>query len=60
MKLNLIDGDCYYNHALIYQDKWNKVEAIKHFEKAANLYQQQGNQALYQNSLNQIKNLKNN
>ena len=48
----------YYSRGLTYKAKRNIEKAISDFEKAADLYKQQGNQTWYQNALDQLKKLR--
>jgi tetratricopeptide (TPR) repeat protein len=54
IRLNPQDANAYYNRGLTYQAQRNIEKAISDFEKAAELYKQQGNQQWYQNSLAQL------
>ncbi|NEQ38648.1 MAG: tetratricopeptide repeat protein [Okeania sp. SIO3I5] len=60
IQLNPKYAYAYYNRGLIYELNKNIEKAISDFEKAANLYKQQGNQKWYQNSLDQLKELRGN
>ena len=60
MAINLNPDDFaapYYNRGLIYEIQGENQTAIKDFQKAAELYQQQGNTEWYQNAINKIKEL---
>ncbi|NEP80346.1 MAG: serine protease, partial [Okeania sp. SIO3B3] len=48
----------YYARGIAYKRNRNQKKAISDFEKAAELYKQQGNQEWYQNSLDQLKELR--
>ena len=49
----------HYDRGLIYKATGNIEKAISDFEKAADLYKEQGNQKWYQNSLDRLKELRN-
>jgi tetratricopeptide (TPR) repeat protein len=51
------DADAYYNRGLARGNKGDRDEAIKDLQKAADLYQQQGETSIYQKVLNTIKQL---
>ena len=52
------DADSYYFRGLTYQQQGDKRRAIDDFQKAANLYQQQGNSEWYKNSQDRIRELR--
>ena len=47
----------YYNRGLLYQKQENNRQALADFRKAADLFQQEGNQEWYQNALEKIEEL---
>ncbi|MDE5090978.1 MAG: tetratricopeptide repeat protein, partial [Trichodesmium sp. St18_bin3_1_1] len=58
IQLNPKHANAYYSRGLTNKDQRNMEKAISDFEKAADLYKQQGNQTWYQNSLDQLKELR--
>ncbi|MDE5077346.1 MAG: tetratricopeptide repeat protein, partial [Trichodesmium sp. St2_bin6] len=60
IKINSEYPTTYYDRGLIYKATGNIEKAISDFEKAADLYKEQGNQKWYQNSLDRLKELRNN
>jgi tetratricopeptide (TPR) repeat protein len=50
-------ADAYYNRGNIWGDLGEGKRAIEDFQRAADLYQQQGKSEDYQDALNQIKKL---
>ena len=58
IQLNPKYANAYYTRGLTNKDQRNMEKAISDFEKAADLYKQQGNQTWYQNSLDQLKELR--
>ena len=57
IRLNPKYANAYYNRGLIYKASRSIEKAVSDFEKAADLHKQQGNQKLYQNSLDRLKEL---
>ena len=58
IRLNPKFAIVYYNRGMIYKLNKNIEKAISDFEKAADLYKQQANQQLYQESVDQLKELR--
>ncbi|NEQ75011.1 MAG: serine protease [Okeania sp. SIO2C9] len=58
IQLNPKYAHAYYNRGLTYKANKNIEKAISDFEKAADLYKQQANQEDYQDSLDQLKELR--
>ncbi|BAT56404.1 TPR domain protein [Nostoc sp. NIES-3756] len=50
-------ANAYYNRGNAHSNLGNKQAAIEDFRKAADLYQQQGNQRQYQDALNRVREL---
>jgi tetratricopeptide (TPR) repeat protein len=57
IRTNPNDATAYYSRALTYWQQGDKRTAIDDFQKAANLYQQQGNSEWYKNTQDRIKEL---
>ena len=57
IRLNPNSPDAYYFRALTYWQQGDKRRAIDDFQKAANLYQKQGNSEWYKKSQDRIKEL---
>lgn len=57
IKLKPNYADSYYNRAAQYINLKDRIKATADFQKAANLYKQQGNSTWYQNTLNRLKEL---
>ncbi len=57
IRLDPNDAMAYYNRGLIYRNQGDNQAALSDFQKAANLYQQQGRQDDYQDAINRIKEL---
>lgn len=55
IELNPAVADPYYNRGLAYSAQGKKATALKDFQKAADLYQKQGNTKLYNDTLARIK-----
>ncbi|NEP45528.1 MAG: tetratricopeptide repeat protein, partial [Okeania sp. SIO2H7] len=60
IQLNPKSPTTYFNRGVSYKLNKNIEKSISDFEKAADLYKQQGNQKWYQNSLDQLKELRGN
>ncbi|MDE5069512.1 MAG: tetratricopeptide repeat protein, partial [Trichodesmium sp. St4_bin8_1] len=58
IQLNPKYAKAYYNRGLAYKAQRNIQKARSDFKKAADLHKQQGNQQSYQNSLDQLKELR--
>ena len=59
-KINSEYPTTYYDRGLVYKVRGNIEKTISDFEKAADLYKEQGNKKWYQNSLDRLKELRNN
>ena len=58
MQINPNDAITYNNRGVARRSLGYRQGAIADFQKAANLFQQQGNKNAYQHTLNKIANLK--
>ena len=57
IKINPNNAYAYYNRGLAYSKLGNKYQAISDYQQAAKLYQQQGKNEDYQDTLNRIREL---